>query len=79
MRARLRIQAHRLEAALLGQQDSKIAALDLAVNFDMQPKLALPEGAQVIIGYTAPPRPGGDGAPAALDRRPEEEPEQITD
>ena len=77
-RARLRIHAHRLEAALLGQQDSKTAALDLAVNFGMQPKLSLPEGAQVIIGYTAPPPALEDGQPVKQITQ-DQKPEQITE
>ncbi len=77
MRARLKIHAHRLEQALLGYQDSKIAALDLAVNFGMQPKLQLPEGAQIVIGYSSVPPAVTDGAQpgstAAV------KPEQITE
>ena len=58
-RARLRVKAHRIEQGLLGYQESKVVALDLAVNFKMQPKLELPEGAQIIIGdSTAAPAAG---------------------
>jgi hypothetical protein len=68
-RARLKIHSHRLTQALLGRQDSKIAALDLAVNFGMQPKMQLPEGAKIIIGFTNPAD--------QLDESGGEEPQQL--
>ena len=76
-RARLRILAHRIEQGLLGYQESKVVALDLAVTFKMRPKLELPEGAKILIGYSKE-------APAAAelpDGTPQQQPkvEQITE
>ena len=66
-RARTRITADRIKAAMSGQADSKFTQFVLERNNpDYQPKIALPEGAQILIAYTSTPGAGtdADGTPA---------------
>ena len=77
-RAKLRIKNHRIVQTLLGNQESRMAMLDLACNFGMQPKLQLPEGAKIIIGYSNAAASGGELPDNTTPSQPIK-PEQITE
>ena len=62
-RARTRIEENRLIGILTGEQESKAGWGDLASHHKgYQPKLQLPEGAKIIIGYSTEAPAVTDGA-----------------